>query len=85
MPYFFSERIIEEGVYICKNSATVRQTAQHFGLSKSCIHKDVSEKLKVIHPELYAKVKEILKTNFSQKHLRGGLATQKKYFNQKSR
>ncbi len=85
MPYFFCERIIEEAIYICKNNATVRKTAEHFGLSKSCIHKDVSEKLKIINPELYNQVKQVLNKNFSEKHIRGGVATKNKYFNKKPR
>lgn len=85
MPYFFAERIVEEGLYILKNKATIRQTANRFGLSKSSIHKDVSEKLKTINPSLYIQVKGVLNNNFSQRHIRGGIATKNKYTTQNSR
>ena len=65
--------------YVIENGATVRRTAKHFGISKSTVHKDLSYKLKYINPSLYSQVKEILDINKSERHLRGGEATRRKY------
>ena len=65
--------------YIFKRRTTVRNTASHFGISKSTVYKDISERLKYINAPLYYKVKEILEINKSQRHIRGGLATKIKY------
>ena len=65
--------------YVIENSATVRATAIHFGISKSTVHKDLTYKLKYTHPMLYKQVKEILELNKSERHLRGGEATRRKY------
>jgi putative DeoR family transcriptional regulator (stage III sporulation protein D) len=65
--------------YVIKSGATVRATARAFGISKSTVHKDLSYKLKLINPGLYQEVKEILDKNKSERHLRGGEATRKKY------
>ena len=65
--------------YVIDTGATVRAAASHFGVSKSTVHKDISYKLRFINPILYAEVKEILETNKSERHLRGGEATRKKY------
>ena len=65
--------------YVIENSATVRATAVHFGISKSTVHKDLTYKLKYTHPTLYKQVKEILELNKSERHLRGGEATRRKY------
>lgn len=65
--------------YLIDNDATVRQTAAHFGISKSTVHKDLSQKLKYINGSLYALVSEILKKNKEERHLRGGEATRLKY------
>lgn len=73
------ERSIILGEYILKNKATVRRTAKQFGISKSTVHKDVSQKLKITNPRLYNQVKEILEENKAQRHIRGGLATKHKY------
>ena len=73
------ERAIILGEYILKNNSTVRNTAKQFGISKSTVHKDVSEKLKTIHPHLYKLVKEVLEKNKRERHIRGGLATKHKY------
>ncbi len=67
------------GQYIVENKATVRSTAKKFGISKSTVHKDVSERLKTENPALYIQVKEILEVNKKERHIRGGLATKKKY------
>ncbi len=65
--------------YVIDTGATVRAAASHFGVSKSTVHKDISYKLRFINPILYAEVKEILETNKSERHLRGGEATRIKY------
>ncbi len=65
--------------YVIETGATVRSTASHFGISKSTVHKDLTQRLKYINPGLCSMVKEILEINKSQRHLRGGEATRKKY------
>ena len=73
------ERAAMLGEYIIKSQATVRKAAKVFGISKSTVHKDVSERLKYINPKLYREVKVVLETNKAQRHIRGGLATRQKY------
>ena len=65
--------------YVIENSATVRQTAAYFGISKSTVHKDLSVKLKYVNKTQYNQVKHILEVNKSERHIRGGEATKKKY------
>ncbi len=77
------ERAKELGEYIVENKTTVRSAAKKFGVSKSTVHKDVSERLERIDHILFAQVKEILEENKAQRHIRGGLATKEKYLNQK--
>ena len=66
-------------LYLIENRATVRAAARKFGVSKSTVHKDLSERLPVYNRTLYLQVKEILEENKAQRHIRGGLATRKKY------
>jgi putative DeoR family transcriptional regulator (stage III sporulation protein D) len=73
------KRAIELGQFIIENKSTVRAAAGEFGISKSTVHKDVSERLSKINPELYAEVKKVLEINKSERHIRGGMATKKKY------
>ena len=73
------ERAVELGEYILENKETVRAAARKFGISKSTVHKDVSQRLKKLNPALYSEVKKILDINKSQRHIRGGLATKNKY------
>lgn len=73
------ERAVELGEYILENRTTVRGAAKKFGISKSTVHKDVSERLKRVNPRLYREVKDILEINKAQRHIRGGLATRMKY------
>ena len=74
------ERLIEEmGVYIVENNSTVRKTAERFGISKSTVHKDLTVYLKKINFALYREVEEVLQKNKSERHIRGGLATKRKY------
>lgn len=65
--------------YIIESGATVRSAAAKFGLSKSTVHKDISERLPLFRPALYAQAKAVLDTNKAQRHLRGGAATKRKY------
>lgn len=65
--------------YVIETGATVRCAASYFGVSKSTVHKDLTQRLKYVNPALYAPVKEILEHNKAQRHLRGGEATRKKY------
>lgn len=67
------------GQYIIENRTTVRAAAKKFGISKSTVHKDVSERLPKVNPALYAQVKDILEINKQERHIRGGLATKMKY------
>lgn len=67
------------GTYLVENKATVRAVAAHFGISKSTVHKDVTETLKSVNKALYQQVKEILNVNKSERHIRGGEATRNKY------
>ncbi|MCQ2436754.1 MAG: sporulation transcriptional regulator SpoIIID [Clostridia bacterium] len=72
-------RAITLGVYIAQTGATVRRAAEVYSVGKSTVHKDVTERLRSIDPVLYAQVNTILQTNKSERHLRGGEATRKKY------
>ena len=74
-----TERATILGEYIKKNGATVRSTAGVFNISKSTVHKDVTERLKIKNPNLYADVKKVLDINKSERHIRGGMATRRKY------
>ncbi len=65
--------------YIIENNTTVRAAAKKFGISKSTVHKDLSEKLPIISPQLYPEVKKIMEKNKQERHIRGGMATKHKY------
>ena len=67
------------GEYIAENNATVREAARVYRVSKSTVHKDVTERLAVFSPVLAARVKEVLEKNKSERHMRGGEATKRKY------
>ena len=73
------ERATKLGEFIVENKATVRRAAKQFGVSKSTVHKDVTERLQYIDRGLYRDVKNVLAVNKAQRHIRGGLATKKKY------
>ena len=73
------ERAVGLARYIIENRATVRSAAKKFGVSKSTVHKDLSERLPAIDRGLYRQVKEILNENKAERHIRGGIATRKKY------
>lgn len=80
-----TDRSIILGQYIVEQKCTVRVCAKAFGISKSTVHKDVTEKLKKIKPHLYKEVKKILDFNKSERHIRGGLATKHKYEEKKQK
>ena len=73
------ERAERLAQYIIENRTTVRAAAQNFGISKSTVHKDISERLPQFNRVLYQQVKEVLEVNKAQRHIRGGIATRKKY------
>lgn len=84
MNYTVEDRAAELGEYIVRNNATVRSAAKVFGISKSTVHTDVSERLKKSDYALYVKVRKVLDENKAQRHIRGGLATKEKYEHLKS-
>ncbi len=73
------ERAVALAQYMIENKATVRAAATRFGVSKSTVHKDISERLAVLHPALYQGVKTVLEENKAMRHIRGGAATKRKY------
>ena len=79
MKDYIEERAIDVGTYIVEHKATVRQTAREFGVSKSTVHKDVTERLCTLNPDLAKKARKILDINKEERHIRGGLATREKY------
>ena len=79
MAVTIEERACELAVYIIETGATVRRAAQHFGLSKSTVHKDLSQRLPQYNRRLYRQVRQVLDENKAQRHIRGGMATRKKY------
>ena len=82
MKDYIEERAISIASYIIENNATVRQTAKQFGISKSTVHKDVTERLMQINPTLAKDARKVLDVNKSERHIRGGLATKEKYLHQ---
>ena len=73
------ERAVQLGEYIAKTNATVRLAAKKYNVSKSTVHKDVSERLKRINMSLYKEVRKVLDQNKEERHIRGGIATKEKY------
>jgi putative DeoR family transcriptional regulator (stage III sporulation protein D) len=73
------QRACELAVYIIENKATVRAAAKKFGISKSTVHKDLSQRLQHINKPLYIQVKAVLEINKAERHIRGGMATRMKY------
>ena len=67
------------GRYIVRTGATVRQAAEQFGMSKSSVHKDMQDRLRAVHPGLYAEVRDILEYHHAVRHLRGGAATRRRW------
>ena len=85
MKLYGKERCEAFAEYVIETGATVRQTASRFGISKSTVHKDLSVKLKYINKAQYNIVKKILELNKSERHIRGGEATKRKYLDQKGK
>ena len=73
------ERAVELAQYIIENRATVRAAAAKFGISKSTVHKDIAERLPRLNRALYLQVKSVLDENKAERHIRGGIATRRKY------
>ena len=82
MKAYIEERAIEVANFIINSNATVRETAKKFGISKSTVHKDVTERLTKINPKLAIAARQVLEVNKSERHIRGGLATKEKYLHQ---
>ncbi|MBE5744541.1 MAG: stage III sporulation protein D [Clostridiales bacterium] len=76
---YIEKRVLQCAEYIVETGCTVRACSAHFSISKSTVHKDVSERLKYIDEGLFEEVREILNRNLSERHIRGGLATKEKY------
>ena len=83
MKDYIEERAEEIGQYIVESGATVRQTAKKFGVSKSTVHKDVTERLVKINPFLAARIRVVLDVNKAERHIRGGMATKEKYLHER--
>ena len=79
MTEHFQKRACEVAVYMIETGATVRAAAKHFGISKSTVHKDLSQRLKQCNYTLYVQVREVLDVNKQERHIRGGMATRRKY------
>ena len=79
MKGYIEERAIDIANYIIEENATVRQTAKKFGISKSTVHKDVTDRLAQINPALAKQARRVLDRNKSERHIRGGMATREKY------
>ena len=77
------QRACDLAVYMIETGATVRTAAQHFGISKSTVHKDLSQRLTKYNRHLYKQVRHILDENKAQRHIRGGMATREKYLKKK--
>ena len=82
MKGYMEERAVDAARYIIEYNATVRQTAKQFGISKSTVHKDVTERLPQINPGLANCARKVLDVNKSERHIRGGMATKEKYLHQ---
>jgi len=76
---YIEERVYDLANYVIENKSTVREAAKKFYISKSTVHKDIAERLKSLDYELYLAVKHVLDENKAQRHLRGGMATRRKY------
>ena len=84
MKGYIEERVVKIASYIVENNSTVRQAAKMFGVSKSTVHKDISERLKLINPSMANEVRKVLDINKAERHIRGGMATKDKYLKEKT-
>ena len=82
MKEYIEERAISIANYIIDHNATVRQTAKKFGISKSTVHKEVTDRLTNVNPSLAAQARVVLDINKAERHIRGGMATKEKYEHQ---
>lgn len=80
---YIEERVVNLARYIVENQATVRQAAKKFGISKSTVHKDLTERLASINAALAKEARVVLDINKSERHIRGGMATKEKYMKEK--
>lgn len=85
MQDYIQKRVMDISNYILERQATVRQTATIFGVSKSTVHKDITERLPVVNEIVAKQVRDILENNKAERHLRGGEATRKKYRQEKEK
>jgi putative DeoR family transcriptional regulator, stage III sporulation protein D len=76
---YIEERVLEVAKYIIDSRATIRKAARMFGVSKSTVHKDITERLPKINPQIAKEAKDILDLNKAERHIRGGKATKLKY------
>lgn len=83
MKEYIEERAVEAARYIVERKATVRQAAKELGISKSTVHKDITERLPGINPALAAQARQVLDVNKSERHIRGGMATKEKYMHRR--
>ena len=85
MKDYIEERVLKLAGYIVDNGATVRNAAKKYNISKSTVHKDITERLSEINPQLFNAAKKVLTENKQQRHIRGGLATKLKYEKEKEK
>ena len=79
MKGYIEDRVRDIAEYITNTGATVRQTALEFGVSKSTVHKDMTERIEEVNPVMAERVRQVLQKNMDERHIRGGIATRKKY------
>ena len=79
MKTYIERRAVEVANFMIHYNATVRETAKKFGISKSTVHKDITDRVEKIDPDLASSVRKVLEINKAERHLRGGMATKKKY------
>ena len=82
MKDYIEERAVEIANYIIETRATVRQAARKFGISKSTVHKDCTDRLKQLNPGLASEVRQVLDVNKQERHIRGGISNREKYLHQ---
>ncbi len=79
---YIEERVLKCAEYIVETGCTVRACSAYFSISKSTVHKDVTERLRLLDLDLFEEVRRVLDLNLSERHIRGGLATRDKYLHQ---
>ena len=81
MKSYIEKRAVDVANFMIHHNATVRETAKKFGISKSTVHKDITDRVEKIDPDLASSVRKVLEVNKAERHLRGGMATKRKYMN----